>query len=69
MNNKDKALHTAFEAFYSMMHGAIYGPKEFEYFADMCALALPMKYRWCGEELEALRYAAGNDLKDAEKKA
>ncbi len=55
MNHKDKALRIAFTAFHSLSLGNQFSQNDFATFADLCALALPMKYRFTKEELETIK--------------
>jgi len=55
ISKKDEALRYCFEVFYAAAHGAKVTKKQFQLFADLCALTLPMRHRWTGEELEVIR--------------
>jgi len=55
MNHKDKALRIAFTAFRSLSQGNQFSASDFATLADLCALALPVKYRFTKEELEEIK--------------
>lgn len=56
MNHKDQALRTAAKAFLCLHHGGTMTADEFKIFADLCCLALPMKYRFSRAELEEIEH-------------
>ena len=61
MSNKDKALRVAYRAFRFLSAGEKITQKQAKQFADMCALALPMRYRFTRAELADMVLQAAVD--------
>lgn len=55
MNRKDEALRIAWKGFQIIRFGGHLEPSEAKIFGDLCALALPMKYRWTKEEIDSIK--------------
>lgn len=56
MNHKDKALRIAYKAFISLHRGESFNADEYKTLADLCGIALPMKYRFSRDELRAMKH-------------
>jgi len=50
-NKKNEALRIAYQAFIKLHAGATFTADEYMIFANLCALALPMRHRFTREEL------------------
>ena len=60
MTKSQDTLRTVHNFLYALAHGASVKPSECKLMADLCALSLPMKYRWTRKELDALRERSVN---------
>ena len=54
MNHKDQALRIAFKAFRMMSLGAKFSAEDLSILADVCGIALPLKYRFTRNELSSI---------------
>jgi hypothetical protein len=59
MSDKDQALRISFVAFRRMMAGYTYNQKELETLSNLAILAVPGRYRFTRQELEALKKPKG----------
>lgn len=55
MNKKDEALRLACKAFLIIQFGGNLTPKEGELFCNICAIALPRKYRFSFNEFTQIK--------------
>jgi hypothetical protein len=60
MNNKDKALRCAYQVLRVIALGGHIDPAMAKTVSDLCALALPMKYRFTRDELDYIALVAKN---------
>ena len=60
MTKQQDTLRIVHNFLYILAHGGKATRAEFELMAALCALTLPMKYRWTGAELEALKERGAN---------
>jgi hypothetical protein len=58
MTKAQDTLRIVHNFLYALAYGAPCEPAECKLMADLCALTLPMKYRWTGAELDAMRERA-----------
>lgn len=54
VNHKDKALRLAFKAFRMMSMGTKFSAEDCGTLADICGIALPMRYRFTRAELDSI---------------
>lgn len=57
MTKKDQALRYAVKAFLIIAHGGHLLPSEAKTFAELCSVALPVKYRFNAKELGEIKGA------------
>lgn len=54
MTKQQEVLRMACKAFLVLHYGGMMTPDDLKLFADLCALALPMKYRFTRSELDEI---------------